>query len=437
MAMLNFYGGCVSNELTDKCTHAFSLDYDSSTKQIELNHPQLKIITPDWLTDSIDKNQLLDEATYNPKYLRTNPENTEIIQNLNKPAEDATNRAEVNTNDSFVNTPTNADSPSVLKPHKISLNTSQLHKKTQSPKPFFAADDKMIETPVKEETGAEQTLKNDTMDTTENNAVQLSQVSTPTESPNNINGTPSKAKPVKRSRKQGGGSEEKKPAQSASSTSTFTLDDIFQSVIGGGDDDENPDTDNKTPISANQTNSKGGVYLNLIKQLPAQQAPPLAENLFCVFDEDSKSQDMLVVQENSHLIQFDCCLLGCVFYLKPSEAFYSAECVRDWKKVIEKFGGRYVDEYSLASASEITHVVCPNRFCDDYKKAVEEKKRLVTPYWLEDVLQEQKLRQPWLAYHYPSPFDMKDGPLKNHVRFIFFLLCSSSNEIINYNFAQS
>jgi hypothetical protein len=49
------------------------------------------------------------------------------------------------------------------------------------------------------------------------------------------------------------------------------------------------------------------------------------------------------------------------------------------------------------------------------EKAFNERKRLVTAYWLEDVLQEQKLRLPWLAYHFPSPFEIKTGPLTNHV----------------------
>jgi PAX-interacting protein 1 len=42
--------------------------------------------------------------------------------------------------------------------------------------------------------------------------------------------------------------------------------------------------------------------------------------------------------------------------------------------------------------------------------------RVVTPYWLEDVLQEQKLRPPWLAYHFPSPYNLNEkSPLTNHI----------------------
>ena len=56
--------------------------------------------------------------------------------------------------------------------------------------------------------------------------------------------------------------------------------------------------------------------------------------------------------------------------------------------------------------SDVTHVLCPNRHVSIYKQAMLDKKRVVTAYWLEDVLQEQKMRPPWLAYHFPSLYDL-------------------------------
>ena len=139
------------------------------------------------------------------------------------------------------------------------------------------------------------------------------------------------------------------------------------------------------------------------------------------------------VQENAHLIQFDCCLLGCVFYMEPSSALYTRDCLADWARVVERFGGTVAHNYtptssssssSSPSASHVTHVLCPNRFGAAYERAMldnsdnsssSSKPRVVTAYWLEDVLHEQRLRPPWLAYHYPSPYESGHAPLANHV----------------------
>jgi len=212
---------------------------------------------------------------------------------------------------------------------------------------------------------------------------------------------------------------------STSSISAIDMDDIFQSVIGASEGEENEQSENKLKDSKSNHGQPMPVYLNLNNQLTASMTVNQISNIsnsnqvtfFPSFDDESLSHDTYFIQENSHLIQFDCCLLGCVFYIDINEAYYSLDCASDWRRVIERFGGKTSTEYS-SNTDEITHVICSNRFSNVYKKAVEDRKRVVTPYWLEDVLQEQKLRTPWLAYHFPSPYDIKDGPLKNYVSLI-------------------
>ena len=99
------------------------------------------------------------------------------------------------------------------------------------------------------------------------------------------------------------------------------------------------------------------IHLSVIK--PADQ--------FASFDDDVAPQETYMIQENSHLIQFDRCLLGCMFFIKSNEAYYTSDCLSDWTGVIEKFGGQIADDYDK-NRDEITHVLCPNRFCAIYKK---------------------------------------------------------------------
>ncbi len=214
---------------------------------------------------------------------------------------------------------------------------------------------------------------------------------------------------------------------STSTISAIDMDDIFQSVIGASEEEENEHSEVK--LRVNKTNTAPlPVYLNLNSQnntlVNSNQMSNISNSnqitFFPNFDDESLSHDTYLIQENSHLIKFDCCLLGCVFYVEVNEAYYSTDCANDWRRVIERFGGKIATEYysnSDSNSDEITHVICSNRFSGIYKKAVLDRKRIVTPYWLEDVLQNQKLQSPFMAYHFPSPYDIKDGPLKNYVRF--------------------
>ncbi len=156
------------------------------------------------------------------------------------------------------------------------------------------------------------------------------------------------------------------------------------------------------------------LHLSLMRPLDTTGAKSLSVPIPSFEDYQPPTADSSLIQENSHLIQFDRCLLGCVFYLKDSALQYSLDCLGDWHRVIEKYGGKVADDYEQCR-EDITHVLTPNRFTRVYKRAVEDRKRTVTAYWLEDVLQEQKLRQPWLAYHFPCPYEMKNGPLTDHV----------------------
>ena len=72
MAMIEFYGGKLCDNLNETCTHAISCVFDSNTKSFDANNTfNVKIVTPDWILDCISTNQLISELKYNPKHLVT------------------------------------------------------------------------------------------------------------------------------------------------------------------------------------------------------------------------------------------------------------------------------------------------------------------------------------------------------------------------------
>jgi hypothetical protein len=137
MAMIKYYGGNVCDNLDETCTHAFSCDYDLNTKNFSLSNEndKVKIVTPDWILDCIEANQVIDEIKYNPKYLETNEENKEILEKL---AKEKTIKASATETNELINSmfeseidPGKTLNSPTPKPHKISLNTTHISKHNQ------------------------------------------------------------------------------------------------------------------------------------------------------------------------------------------------------------------------------------------------------------------------------------------------------------------
>ena len=85
-------------------------------------------------------------------------------------------------------------------------------------------------------------------------------------------------------------------------------------------------------------------------------------------------------------------LLGCIFHFCD----YGGD---KWREIIHKFGGIVSDTYH----SRITHLMCKSQESAVSQQALREGKRLVTKYWLEDIVSEQANLPPWKALHFPLP----------------------------------
>lgn len=84
-----------------------------------------------------------------------------------------------------------------------------------------------------------------------------------------------------------------------------------------------------------------------------------------------------------------------------------------WKKAIEKYGGKVVEDYA-GNIKTITHFLTDNMQSLLANTALKDGKRCVSVWWIEDVLQRQHLIPPWRFYHLPM---MNCLSLKNQVSF--------------------
>jgi PAX-interacting protein 1 len=94
------------------------------------------------------------------------------------------------------------------------------------------------------------------------------------------------------------------------------------------------------------------------------------------------------------------CLLGCVFIMSEYSMVYSTDELESWRHQIVNHGGEVENFYS----SRITHVVCPHQRSSLAHLALREGRRLVSAFWLNDVLMKQRMLPPWQALHVPLAF---------------------------------
>lgn len=386
VAMIQYYGGKTDAELSEATTHAIALDHMPDLKLPS----NVKLVTPDWLIDSIKQNKLVDETEYDPKYLLSNKENVELLERVEierKRIEEEKNKA-LDPAESM----TKKDDEK-----KVDLNFVII---PQSMEP---------ETPVKSSNKKE----HDNIMYHHDEEQPSSQPDSASKKPKNFDLNMDEIF-------------ESVIASSATATSTSAVTSV--STTSALTDSTNKNNipnlvSNATPpppsriiplIEKRQPNELNPICFDLIKALNTTSSN--STELDFKFDEHLKGLNArgAAAQENAHLIEPESCLLGCVFHIGLNECMYAKECLDNWKSVIEQYAGKCVDTYD-EHRDQITHVLTPIRSGEVYTKAIRDKKRVCSVYWLEDVLEEKRLRPPWQAYHFPSAYELNKGPLTNHV----------------------
>ena len=90
-AMIEYYGGHVVNEL-GKCTHLLAVEYNAEAQKAEeangIEHVKRRVVTPDWIVDCVREGRLVDELPYHPRYLRSDPKNTQMLDEMERKAQE-------------------------------------------------------------------------------------------------------------------------------------------------------------------------------------------------------------------------------------------------------------------------------------------------------------------------------------------------------------
>ncbi|KAG7266794.1 hypothetical protein CRUP_034609 [Coryphaenoides rupestris] len=78
-AYVTFYGGDCQLNLNKNITHLVVKEPKGAKFECALKHPYIKVVTPDWITDSVKGNTRKDEALYHPRltYIETEEEESD------------------------------------------------------------------------------------------------------------------------------------------------------------------------------------------------------------------------------------------------------------------------------------------------------------------------------------------------------------------------
>merc|ERR1711915_814364 len=70
-ALISFHGGFCTFDLDITCTHLICAKPEGNKFNVALKHEEkIRIVTPDWVTESVEDNERLEEVYYHPRLLK-------------------------------------------------------------------------------------------------------------------------------------------------------------------------------------------------------------------------------------------------------------------------------------------------------------------------------------------------------------------------------
>lgn len=103
------------------------------------------------------------------------------------------------------------------------------------------------------------------------------------------------------------------------------------------------------------------------------------------------------------------CLLGCVMLIVDYQRSISPAELLEWTKLLSSRGAEVETMYS----PRITHLICETSRSAVAQQALRDGKRLVTGFWLNDVVAKQHLSPPCQVLHFPTPYGEAERPCRN------------------------
>ena len=143
---------------------------------------------------------------------------------------------------------------------------------------------------------------------------------------------------------------------------------------------------------------------------PAIPGQPVIRREFPVQQQiQQQQQQQLHSHEPGVKLPEHLCLLGCIVLIVDYQRSVSSSELIQWTKLMSSKGAEIETMYS----PRITHLLCETSRSALAQQALRDGKRLVTAFWLNDVINKQHMFPPNQVLHFPTPYGEAERPCRN------------------------
>uniref|UniRef100_A0A8C8DKJ1 PAX-interacting protein 1 n=1 Tax=Oryzias sinensis TaxID=183150 RepID=A0A8C8DKJ1_9TELE len=393
-AYVTFYGGDCQLNLNKKVTHLVVKEAKGAKFECALKHPGIKIVTPDWITDSVKDKNRKDEALYHPRLTYVEPEEEEESEgdprrSLNSVSPPSPRKPERRSERMF----DDSDDDSPTEKEGTNLNWTPAEVVTPT-------------APVSTGTARRRAGPPGTRDLASSAGSGLINLCSTVPSVAGSEGattakTGSAAAAINQSTQQGIPVPEGIPGWS---TAMITLRNITNA--------SDVQTANRPPNVAHVKSFFTHAYC-----CPSPSTSSVVNPFYATVSCYSINLDSFFGNTNTEpelllSVPQDGFLLGCVFVIADyPEQMADKQLLATWKRVIQACGGT-VDP---TLTSRCTHLLCESQVSNVYVQALREGKRCVTAHWLNTVLKKKRMVPPHRTLHLPFAFPPGAKPCSQHI----------------------
>uniref|UniRef100_K1PC08 PAX-interacting protein 1 n=1 Tax=Magallana gigas TaxID=29159 RepID=K1PC08_MAGGI len=414
-AMLTTNGGKCQQNLDKQCTHLITGNSHGAKYEVALKHEAtIKIVCPDWVTDTLEKKERQDESLYHPKLLKS-PTDLATPPSTPPPAINTTPPEPTPMDVEQQEEQAKQQAKQKLKAQALQQH-GRIHQKQEvavSRSPANQVIAQQLAAAVLEKRLA---------------AEEGGHKARPSTSPVTANAKQALAQMVS-SRLQGTRPRQKSPARPAmphlsrspgavpTMPQMLPIPNMPQMGLPSFLPPEMQRPGMPRPLRniTNRTELPGnmpGMMPNSIKTnqrmpfnpaLPPSHRPPPPRYVPPSMSQQGQIRPSISMpatywgHDPSDNLPPEMCLLGCVFYITDYVKIVGQSEIDKWKKVIEQHGGQVDNAYS----NRVTHLLCATQHTDVFHIALKDQRRVVTAFWLNDVLVKKKMLPPYQALHLP------------------------------------
>ncbi|XP_048727007.1 PAX-interacting protein 1-like isoform X2 [Ostrea edulis] len=359
-AMLTAKGGRCRQTLDKQCTHLITGDKHGAKYEEAIKHGgAIKIVCPDWVTDSLEKKERQDEALYHPNLLKS-------------PTDSATPPS--------TPPPTVRSSPS--EPTPMDIEQQEEHAKQQ-------AKLKLKAQALQQHGRIHQKQEVAVSRTPANQGTRPRQKSPGRPPQSHMSRSPAAMPPIPHMQIPPLGLPSFLPPEMQRMGMQRPLRNITNKA-------DQPQSIPGMMLSPNKMNQR----MPFNAAIPPGHRPPPPRYVPPPMGQSRPPISMPTTywgHDPSDNLPPEMCLLGCVFYITDYLKIVGQPQIDNWKKVIEQHGGQVDPAYS----NRVTHLLCATQHTDVFHIALKDQRRVVTAFWLNDVLVKKKMLPPWQALHLP------------------------------------